>query len=106
MPYTTADGRLGWKARRRELLNQMKMERGCADCGYNAHPAALQWDHRDGADKDRAASAGGRAFALGWAWERILAEIAKCDVVCANCHAVRTAERGYTGGRPMHRGSS
>jgi hypothetical protein len=22
-------------------------------------------------------------------------EMAKCEVVCANCHAVRTAERGY-----------
>lgn len=27
------------------------------------------------------------------AWERVEAEIAKCDVCCANCHRVRTAER-------------
>src|SRR5262249_2796711 len=26
-------------------------------------------------------------------WERIAEEIAKCDVVCANCHRIRTHER-------------
>ena len=29
-----------------------------------------------------------------YGWETIMSEIDKCEVVCANCHAVRTKERG------------
>lgn len=29
----------------------------------------------------------------GHSWDKILAEIAKCDVVCANCHRRRTGQR-------------
>ena len=32
-------------------------------------------------------------------WEAIMAEIAKCEVVCANCHRVRTLRRGQHGER-------
>ncbi len=35
-------------------------------------------------------------ISTGASWHRILAEIAKCEVRCANCHARKTArERGY-----------
>jgi hypothetical protein len=63
--------------------------RPCADCGGLFHPVAMHFDHRPGEKKD---------FEVGWAIRgysrrRIMAEIAKCDLVCANCHAVRTYER-------------
>lgn len=60
----------------------------CVDCG-EADPLVLEFDHR--ADKE---------FTIGTKlrdrnWKSILDEIAKCDVVCANCHRRRTAvERG------------
>jgi hypothetical protein len=59
----------------------------CADCG-ESDPVVLEFDHV--ADK---------AFTIGEGlrdrnWESVLAEIAKCDVVCANCHRRRTARRG------------
>lgn len=82
---------------KRALLDAIKMERACTDCGFAGHPAALSWDHLGDKLSTRVSS----AFALGWAWERILGEIAKCEVVCLNCHAIRTAQRGYQGGRPM-----
>lgn len=58
------------------------------DCGYNEHPAALDYDHRPDTSK---------CFNLGstvtWSIARIDEEIAKCDVVCANCHRIRTFNR-------------
>ena len=76
---------------RRDKVNALKLERGCADCGYNAHPAALEFDHLPEYEKE---------FTIGpsirLSWEKLEAEIAKCEVVCANCHAVRTAERRKT----------
>ncbi len=75
-------------ARFSERINAIKLERGCADCGYNAHPAALDFDHLPGAEKWRGVS---RLMTVRW--EKVAEEIAKCEVVCANCHRIRTAER-------------
>ena len=61
----------------------------CADCG-ETNPVVLEFDHlRD------------KCFNIGSAlpyrnWKSILAEIAKCEVVCANCHRKRTASRNPT----------
>lgn len=73
--------------RNRERLNNYKLERGCVDCGYVGHPQALQFDHVRGVKRFNIGSK------VKLAWSTLLDEIAKCDVVCANCHAVRTAER-------------
>ncbi len=71
-----------------ELLGWIKLVAGCARCGYMEHPHALQFDHLPGTAK---------AFELGTSSSRTLeaieAELAKCQVLCANCHAVTTAER-------------
>jgi len=46
----------------------------------------MHWDHRPGTDK-----LGDVSNLLGrLCKQRVLDEIAKCDLVCANCHAVRT----------------
>jgi hypothetical protein len=77
-----------WKNKRYEWLRSLKT-RPCVDCGESFHPAAMQFDHRPGLPKEFEVSHGiGR-----YSEKRILAEIAKCDLVCANCHAVRTYER-------------
>lgn len=76
------------RAANQARIAAIKLERGCADCGYNAHPAALDFDHRPGVDKKKDVS-----DMFKYAWKTIEAEIAKCDVRCANCHRVVTAER-------------
>jgi hypothetical protein len=53
------------------------------------HPAALDFDHRPDVVKEF--QIGGN-LQLG-PTQRLLSEIAKCDVVCANCHRIRTHER-------------
>ena len=80
-----------FRQRLREWVSGLKVEAGCADCGYNAHPAALDFDHLPGTEKtlDVTQLVHGMASRA-----RILAEIAKCEVVCANCHRVRTHVRG------------
>lgn len=60
----------------------------CLDCGGRFRPEAMDFDHRASEEK---------AFAISkqptLSEVRILAEIAKCDLVCSNCHRVRTADR-------------
>lgn len=77
------------RAERRAWLDAFKVKAGCIDCGYKAHPRALDFDHI-GTDKTCDV---GRMMHNRTAWTLILAEIAKCEVVCANCHRVRTYER-------------
>lgn len=55
----------------------------CERCG-EAHPAGLQFHHRDRSSK--VASIGTLASS-GLSASRLLDEIAKCEVLCANCHA-------------------
>jgi hypothetical protein len=68
------------------MLNRIKLERGCADCGYNAHAVALDFDHTGAKMK-------GVSALYVHSLETLMAEIAKCEVVCANCHRIRTAQR-------------
>lgn len=80
------------RARLQERIDAIKLERGCIDCGYRLHPRALDFDHRDGEDKTFNVS---KILRQTVSWERIQAEIDKCDVRCANCHRVRTAEGNH-----------
>lgn len=75
-------------ARRRHITNEVKLTAGCMDCGYSEHPAALDFDHRPGETK-RFNLAQGNTRGLKTLFE----EIMKCDVVCANCHRIRTSTR-------------
>lgn len=73
-----------------EWMRQYKLDKGCADCGYNEHHAGLEFDHRD-----PRATHGGQPVArlMGKGRTRIMAEIEKCDVVCGTCHRIRTWNR-------------
>ena len=80
----------GSKKHRRGRLDQLdayKLDKGCADCGYKAHAYALDFDHLPGTVKEfNIAEASSNAEM----WKKVWSEVEKCEVVCANCHRVRT----------------
>ena len=78
----------------RLMLDTYKTNRGCIRCGYKAHPAALELDHRVPALKARAL-----ALMYSYSPERIKEELDKCDVLCSNCHRIKTYETGQYGPR-------
>lgn len=78
------------KKRRREWLADQK-NHPCQDCGGSFPACVMDFDHRPGEEKlaDVSQLAGGR----GSPKAVIIAEIAKCDLICANRHRVRTWSR-------------
>lgn len=54
----------------------------CQVCGYSRSIAALDFHHRDPNQKDF-----GIGGAISYGWERIRAEVDKCDLLCKCCHA-------------------
>lgn len=57
------------------------------DCGFRTHPAALEFDHVRGIKSVNLSAVSERH------WSVVAYEVAKCDVVCANCHRIRHATR-------------
>jgi hypothetical protein len=78
--------------RNRAMIREAK-NAPCADCGLSFPYYVMDFDHRPGEIKDFAlANVTTQTRISG---ERIRAEIAKCDVVCANCHRIRTWMRQH-----------
>lgn len=75
---------LATRKRKREWIRGQK-DVPCMDCGNRYPYYVMQFDHRDPTLK---------SFTLAkfdaCSWKSLKNEVAKCDVVCANCHAIRT----------------
>ena len=88
-----------------EVKKQIKSERGCADCGdkrwwvlcfhhiydklFEISDAGGIFGKKDGRKKVKLSDFGGRCGTTYISMSRMLDEIAKCEVVCHNCHADR-----------------
>jgi hypothetical protein len=73
-------------AENRKLVFDHYLANPCVDCG-ETDPVVLELDHLR--DKDMPVS---QAAHRGWSKKRLLDEIAKCEVRCANCHRRKTAK--------------
>jgi hypothetical protein len=73
----------------RDYIISLKDDKHCVDCG-NPYPwYVLDYDHVRGEKSFNISIAKSKAYSK----ERVDAEIAKCDLVCANCHRIRTFKR-------------
>jgi hypothetical protein len=77
------------RLRVREEVNRIKEKLGCADCGIPYPYYVLDFDHRDGEEKVAKIHKLIRTASRS----AVMEEIGKCDVVCANCHRIRTFRR-------------
>ena len=68
------------------IFNDYMKDKSCLDCG-NDNPVVLEFDHRG--DKSYNISDKKSKLTL----ETLKLEIAKCDIVCANCHKIRTSKQ-------------
>lgn len=84
--------------RSKEAVLNYLLSHPCVDCG-EADPIVLEFDHRDPKTKLFGISKG---QVNGLASGKLFAEIAKCDVRCANCHRRKTyQERGLGHRTPL-----
>lgn len=70
---------------KRRRMMQWKEGKACGECG-ESHPACLDFHHRDPQGKEFNIC---NAIAIGLSDKEIAAEVAKCDILCANCHRKR-----------------
>lgn len=78
-----------YRARNTQLLNELK-NKPCADCGKSYPPYVMDFDHINGTKKDAVSRISGKGHGTRQA---LLAEVAKCEVVCSNCHRIRSHNR-------------
>jgi hypothetical protein len=85
---TSAANREKYRERNRRIVAEAKST-PCLDCGMSYPPYVMHFDHV-GDDKTQEVSV---MAAVPVSEAKLRAEIAKCEVVCGNCHAERTRQR-------------
>lgn len=80
-----------YKAERRNFIEELKRNKQCVDCKRIYPSWVMDFDHLDGEKKIDSISR--MAVTNTSSFEKILIEIAKCELVCANCHRQRTHDR-------------
>ena len=76
--------------KRSNLLDSFKIGKPCADCGLIYPPYVMDFDHIDPTGKTELVSQLVRMNS-----SKMIEEMKKCELVCANCHRIRTHRQGY-----------
>lgn len=78
------------RSKKRQYVHDLKENVACLDCGIEYPPHIYDFDHLPQFEKSfPLSSTGMRDKSL----DQIIAEVAKCELVCANCHRHRTYMR-------------
>ena len=75
------------RTKNRKLMIEFLSNKKCTDCG-ESNIEVLEFDHIKGKKKDKVPR-----ILLDYAWPVVLKEIKKCEIVCSNCHRLRTEQR-------------
>ena len=84
----TYNNRKSCKNRNRQIVTEYLQTHPCVDCG-NTDIRVLEFDHIKGEKLGNVSHGVHRT----WSEEKLLNEIAKCEVRCCNCHRIVTIER-------------
>lgn len=83
------------RRKKREFLDKLR-DRPCLDCGGKFPTYVMEFDHVPERGKKSFPVANGGNWSL--ISGPLLEELKKCDVICANCHRIRTYKRAsYSG---------
>lgn len=83
-----------WRRNKKTEIQQWLVEyksKPCMDCGGTFPTYVMDFDHRRG-EKVKSVSA---LLASTLNRAKVEAEVAKCDLVCSNCHRVRNHKDGW-----------
>ncbi len=74
------------KVRKALIIKYKQQNNTCLDCNHKYKPIQMDFHHRDPATKRNTVTLlVNDAYSMETIWE----EIAKCDLICANCHRLR-----------------
>lgn len=76
------------KQRNKQYILDYKLQHPCLDCG-ETNPIVLEFDHISDNKVDSVVQLALKPCSLN----TLIKEIKKCEVVCANCHRIRTHNR-------------
>jgi hypothetical protein len=78
---------------RKQIIDEIKKNSKCIRCGLD-NIIVLEFHHRDSDKKEDTIS---NIVQNGWSIKRLLKELKKCDVICANCHKIIHHEKRTRG---------
>lgn len=88
------------RQRAADYIWEIKRKSGCQKCPER-DPCAIDFHHRDPDEKEYSAS---KMISNKWNNDRIDAEVAKCDIICANCHRKEHYRLLLESGKTRHPG--
>lgn len=80
-----------------DFIRSKKEGKACTDCKAVWPWYVLEFDHTGEQGKSHTVSMMVHKYWREKDWHIIEAEIAKCEIVCRNCHVIRTHTRGQWG---------
>lgn len=72
------------------FIHDLKRRTPCVDCKHFFHPVCMDFDH---IDRTKKVNTVGRLVGGGASLDRVKEEVAKCEIVCSNCHRMRTMKQ-------------